>query len=308
MGGGRRFFLPNDVIDEEGVRGGRTDSRDLRAEFTAAGYNYVWNKSRVRRAGRSLPVLGLFESGHMEYELDRPTDLGGEPSLEDMTVKAIQLLEARPAAGRGLLPARRRRPHRPRASRRQRLSRAHRHAGTRRGDRRGRADGRSPRYAHHRVSADHSHVFNIAGYPLRPLQELPYPSNPTRRATRQAAPHGHGILDIVWDIDQTHTDTCSTLPIATACPTPCSVITTVPDIAACLASTRAPMRSPASAARCRTAVPTRRISRRRRCRMGSETHSGEDVAIYAVGPGAELVRGTVKNTHIFQVMKRALGF
>ena len=42
--------------------------------------------------------------------------------------------------------------------------------------------------------------------------------------------------------------------------------------------------------------------------MSSETHSGEDVAIYAVGPGSELVRGTVKNTHIFQVMKRALGF
>jgi alkaline phosphatase len=41
--------------------------------------------------------------------------------------------------------------------------------------------------------------------------------------------------------------------------------------------------------------------------MGSETHSGEDVAIYAIGPGAELVRGTVKNTHIFHVMKKALG-
>ena len=41
--------------------------------------------------------------------------------------------------------------------------------------------------------------------------------------------------------------------------------------------------------------------------LGSETHSGEDVTIYAVGPGAELVHGTVKNTHIFQVMKRALG-
>jgi hypothetical protein len=26
------------------------------------------------------------------------------------------------------------------------------------------------------VTADHSHVFNIAGYPLRPLEELPYPA------------------------------------------------------------------------------------------------------------------------------------
>jgi alkaline phosphatase len=42
--------------------------------------------------------------------------------------------------------------------------------------------------------------------------------------------------------------------------------------------------------------------------MGSETHSGEDVAIYGIGVGSDLVRGTVKNTHIFQVMKEALGF
>jgi alkaline phosphatase len=41
--------------------------------------------------------------------------------------------------------------------------------------------------------------------------------------------------------------------------------------------------------------------------LSSETHSGEDVAIYAIGPGADQVRGTVKNTHIFHVMKEALG-
>ena len=28
------------------------------------------------------------------------------------------------------------------------------------------------------VSADHSHVFNIAGYPLRPRNEMPYPMQP----------------------------------------------------------------------------------------------------------------------------------
>jgi alkaline phosphatase len=42
--------------------------------------------------------------------------------------------------------------------------------------------------------------------------------------------------------------------------------------------------------------------------LSSETHSGEDVAIYAIGAGADKVRGTVKNTHIFHVMKSALGF
>jgi alkaline phosphatase len=37
MGGGRQFFLPTSVIDEEGGAGSRTDGRDLRAEFQAAG-------------------------------------------------------------------------------------------------------------------------------------------------------------------------------------------------------------------------------------------------------------------------------
>ena len=35
---------------------------------------------------------------------------------------------------------------------------------------------------------------------------------------------------------------------------------------------------------------------------------GEEVAIYAIGPGSDLVRGTVKNTFIYRVMAKALGF
>jgi alkaline phosphatase len=38
MGGGRQFFVPSSVVDEEGGTGSRTDGRDLRAEFKAAGY------------------------------------------------------------------------------------------------------------------------------------------------------------------------------------------------------------------------------------------------------------------------------
>ena len=169
MGGGRRFFVPNDVIDEEGVQRRRTDGRDLRAEFQAAGYNYVWNKSGLRRLCASLPVLGLFESGHMECEFDRPTDLGGEPSLNDMTVKAIQLLKtATPPRGpKGYFLN----------VEGGRIDHAH-HAGnayraltdTQELDE---AIGAAAQMVDLRdtliiVSADHSHVFNIAGYPLRP--------------------------------------------------------------------------------------------------------------------------------------------
>ena len=36
--------------------------------------------------------------------------------------------------------------------------------------------------------------------------------------------------------------------------------------------------------------------------LGSETHSGEDVGIYASGPGAFLVNGTNEQSIIFHVM------
>lgn len=37
-------------------------------------------------------MLGLFERSHMEYEADRSGDTGGEPSLAQMTAKAIEIL------------------------------------------------------------------------------------------------------------------------------------------------------------------------------------------------------------------------
>nr|WP_256360874.1 alkaline phosphatase [Methylomonas koyamae] len=42
--------------------------------------------------------------------------------------------------------------------------------------------------------------------------------------------------------------------------------------------------------------------------MGSETHAGEDVAIYADGPGAYLVRGTLEQNAIYHIMAEALGW
>jgi alkaline phosphatase len=41
--------------------------------------------------------------------------------------------------------------------------------------------------------------------------------------------------------------------------------------------------------------------------LGSETHAGEDVALFAAGPGSELVRGTVRNSHVHRVIEAALG-
>ena len=41
--------------------------------------------------------------------------------------------------------------------------------------------------------------------------------------------------------------------------------------------------------------------------LASETHSGEDVAIYASGPGAHLISGSNEQTIIFHVIDHAVG-
>ncbi|MEE3100761.1 MAG: alkaline phosphatase, partial [Pseudomonadota bacterium] len=89
LGGGRRHFLPESVTDDEGKTGRRKDGKDLVAEITAGGAQYVWNDETAKAAKLDgTPLLGLFESSHMKYEYDRT----GEPSLAEMTEMAIKSL------------------------------------------------------------------------------------------------------------------------------------------------------------------------------------------------------------------------
>ncbi|MBZ8134565.1 alkaline phosphatase [Afifella sp. IM 167] len=92
MGGGRRYFLPADATDDEGKKGRRKDARNLIDEAKEAGMQYAWNTETA--GGLNLdgetPVLALFEDSHMKYEHDR-TD-ADEPSLTDMTKMAIDYL------------------------------------------------------------------------------------------------------------------------------------------------------------------------------------------------------------------------
>lgn len=98
MGGGRSMFLPNTVNDPESSSrtGDRSDGRNLTEEWQNKGdnYYYIWNQADFN----SLPtqantkVLGLFNRSHMEYEADRADDSAGEPSLSEMTKKSIDIL------------------------------------------------------------------------------------------------------------------------------------------------------------------------------------------------------------------------
>ena len=55
-------------------------------EAAAAGYTVATTKSELD-ASTSLPLLALFTSSHMAYEIDR--DENAEPSLAEMTDKSL---------------------------------------------------------------------------------------------------------------------------------------------------------------------------------------------------------------------------
>lgn len=90
LGGGRQFFQPTSA------GGKRTDNRDLIAEMKAQGYSYASNQTELDAIDpkAATKLLGLFNSSHMNYDLVRNGT--GEPSLADMTVKAIKTLQKNP--------------------------------------------------------------------------------------------------------------------------------------------------------------------------------------------------------------------
>lgn len=98
LGGGRGEFFPKTVADPEDakLKGLRGDGRDLVAEWRQKnpGAAYVWNKAQFSAIdpAKTNRVFGLFQSDHMQFEANRESDLGGEPSLAEMTAKAIQVL------------------------------------------------------------------------------------------------------------------------------------------------------------------------------------------------------------------------
>ncbi|MFB2594711.1 alkaline phosphatase [Paracoccus sp. p4-l81] len=93
LGGGRAHFLPKGTKDVEDKEGKRTDGRNLIEEAQAAGAQVVFGDqdfAALSTAGNNAPILGLFEASHMKYEVDRT----GEPSLAEMTEAAIKTLSS----------------------------------------------------------------------------------------------------------------------------------------------------------------------------------------------------------------------
>lgn len=285
MGGGRRHFLPNDAsynsIDAVStVEGDRTDGRDLTAEWKTANPNgtYVIDDAQFKAVNTATTgkLFGLFNESHMQYEADRANDIAGEPSLTDMTSTAIKVLDNNPQ-GYFLMVESGRIDHAHHAgsaynalTETVELSRAVAEA----------AALTDPSETLIIVTADHGHVFTIAGYPKRgnPIlgklvsvgDNLPALAADDLPYTTLGYTNGRGFRDLgnVTDADKSYG-----LPIAAG----------RQDLRA-VETTSAGFHQEAL-------IP-----------LSAETHSGEDVGIYAQGPGASLLTGTNEQNSIFHAM------
>ncbi len=97
LGGGREQFLPQEMADFAGNTkfGNRLDERNLIKEWTnKTSGTFVWNRAQFDAVvpATTKRLLGLFNHSHMEFEHDRVQQNADEPSLSEMTVKAIEIL------------------------------------------------------------------------------------------------------------------------------------------------------------------------------------------------------------------------
>jgi alkaline phosphatase len=286
MGGGLRHFLPNDQSNtvKETV-GTRPDGRNLVDEWKKINPKGVYLYSRADFDSTNFEeadqVLGLFGASHMRFEANRQHNGYDQPSLSEMTANAIKVLQKNPKGFFLMVEA-------------------------------GRID-----HAHHTsnaynalsetvelsnavdvalqatngddtliiVTADHGHVFTMAGYPKRgnPILGKVVPLGQTKPSLAvdnlpyttlgYANGRGHRHLGLETDADE-----CYDGPVFAGRANLTGMDTTQPGFFQ------------------ESLVP-----------LTSETHSGEDVAIYASGPGAHLISGSNEQTIIFHVMNHAAG-
>ncbi len=169
LGGGRRYFLPSTMDDPEdtGATGHRGDGRNLTDEWVSKYDNaaFVYDQAGFDAIDPDTTdhLLGLFERSHMEYEADRSDDTGGEPSITQMTEKAIDILSKNDAGFFLMVES-------------GRIDHAHHAGNAYRALEDTIAFSEAIEAAAAKVdlsetliivTADHSHVFTIAGYPSR---------------------------------------------------------------------------------------------------------------------------------------------
>ena len=288
MGGGRRHFLPNlesaNSSDAESeIEGDRTDGRNLVEEWASLNPSGVYIDSQQGfdklDTSSTEQLFALFNESHMRYAADRHNDIAGEPSLSAMTVKAIEILDNNPAGFLLVVES-------------GRIDHGH-HAGSAYAALEDTIEfSRAVQSAVDKtnteetliiVTADHSHVFTMAGYPKRgnPIlgkvinvgSDKPALAADGMPYTTLGYANGLGYRDL---LDQTNAD-------------------------------HSYHNGPLAGRQDLSKVDTETAGFHQEALVPrkSETHGGEDVAIYAQGPGAHLVTGTNEQSIIFHVINYA---
>ena len=272
FGAGRDRLTPITLADPEypNARGLRTDGRNLIEEWQRR-YNdsaYVWNKAGFDalnlRPGRH--VLGLFDRGDMQYEADRAKDPGGEPSLAEMTAKAIAGL-SQDTDGFILMVEGARIDHAHHAGNAARALEDALAFDSAVATARALTSAEDTLIV---VTADHSHVLTISGYPSR--------NNPILGKVDDVG----GKMVLAGDGKPFTTLGYANGPGAARNDMPRENISLL-DTAALDFKQQA-------------LVP-----------FGGETHGGEDVAIFSGGPWAHLFSGVVDQQFIYHVIAHATG-
>ena len=293
LGGGRTEFMTADQRDPEypSLPGKRLDGRDLIADWKKMpGAAYVWNEKQLAAIdfAHTQHLLGLFEPEHMRFETERAKDPAGEPSLSEMTRAALSVLKQNPKGFFLMVEG-------------GRIDHGH-HAGNAY-----RALTETIEFAKAvkvatemtsaddtliLVTADHSHTLVMAGYANR--------GNPILGKVRGSSGEGPPSEVLARD--------ASGLPYATLS------YANGPGYAG--ASDRQPegaktyphspdAYSPATRGRPNLEnVDTESPAYEQESMMPlrSETHAGEDVAVFASGPGSEAVHGSMEENALFHVI------
>ncbi len=258
---------PADII----LGGGREKFTDeqLSQWRSKTGHIYVENSEGLRAAPKEQTILGLFTPSHMSFEADRPKNT--EPSLAEMTGFAIDALAQRQTGYVLMVEA-------------GRVDHAHHGTNAYRALTDMQALNEAVKVAKEKsgedtlilVTADHSHVFTMAGYPVR--------GNPILGLVRRPDPEAGGAAKDYAKADDGNPYT--TLGYHNG-----------PNI-----------RKDDSPALTDNMVQAKDYRQQTAVNLAYETHAGEDVPLYATGPGAQNVRGVMEQDEIYNVMANALGW
>lgn len=276
FGGGLQMFLPR-TRQPGAAPGLRTDGRNLVDEWQTLHPDgkFITGADQLAQldTGSTSKVLGLFNASHMRFHAEQQENDTGEPSLSFMTEKAIELLKKNSHGFFLMIEG-------------GRIDHAHHgnNAFNALWDTVALADAVATARTMTRVedtliivTADHSHVLTMAGYP----------------------PRGNPILGKVTGLDNKAVLAADGQPYTTLSYANGPAFRNPPPNAD--PDGHHPVRNLTEAVDTTAA----RYHQEALVPLDSETHGGEDVGIYASGPGAHLISGVIEQHVIFHAMEHA---